>query len=253
MNTPGTDRELPVIHPGSPAPAAGKKGVSELIEYSRARQKISRRIAESKATIPHIYLELEVAMDSAEALRRRLGNDSGNGPAPTVTDLLVKATALALRDHPRSNSGYRDGNLELHSRINIGLAVDTDDGSLTPVIIDADRLSLFEIAAESRRMAERARSGELTPPEQSGATFAISNLGMFGITGSLPVVNPGQSAKLAVGRVTERPVVRDGRIVPGLVMQLNLSCDHRALHGGEAARLLGAIGGRLESPEELLE
>lgn len=237
---------------GSPAPHEGKKGQGRLIEYSRARQKISRRIAESKATIPHIYLQLQVGMDSAEDLRARLKATSGEDPVPTVTDLVIRSTALALLEHPRANGTYRDGNLELHSRINIGLAVDTEDGSLTPVITDADKRSATAIAVESRRLAVRARNGELTPPEQSGATFAISNPGMFGVTGSMPVVNPGQVAKLAVGRVTGQPVVRNGEVVPGRVMELDLSCDHRALHGGEAARLLRAIGDRLENPEVLL-
>ncbi|MCO5316269.1 MAG: 2-oxo acid dehydrogenase subunit E2 [Solirubrobacterales bacterium] len=240
----------PESSPDLPA-TGGKKGEGQLIEYSRARQKVSRRIAESKATIPHIYLQLQVRMDAAETLRTRLKATGGEDPAPTVTDLVIRATALALAEHPRANSSYRDGNLQLHDRINLGLAVDTEDGSLTPVITEADRRDLNGIAAEARRLAARARSGELTPPERSGATFAISNLGMFGVTGSMPVVDPGQSAKLSVGKVSDRPVVEAGRIVPGRVMELNLSCDHRALHGGEAARLLAAIGEKLERPEEL--
>jgi pyruvate dehydrogenase E2 component (dihydrolipoamide acetyltransferase) len=126
--------------------------------------------------------------------------------------------------------------------------VDTPDGSVTPVVTDADSKDLSEIAAEVRHLSARARSGEITPPEQAGATFAVSNLGMLGITSSEPVVNPGQSAKLAVGAVTERPVVRGGEVVPGEVMTLDLSCDHRVLHGGEAARFLGEVKANLENP-----
>ncbi|MBN8865922.1 MAG: 2-oxo acid dehydrogenase subunit E2 [Solirubrobacterales bacterium] len=224
---------------------AGNKGESEFVEYSRARQTMSRRIAESKATIPHIYLQVEADVTALIETRDEL---KAGGDAPTVNDLVIKAAALALRDHPRVNSTYRDGGIELHSRINVGVAVDTDDGSLTPVVADADRKDLTEIAEEIRNLSARARSGEITPPEQAGATFAISNLGMLGITSSEPVVNPGQAAKLAVGAVTERPVVRDGEIRPGRVMTLDLSCDHRVLHGGEAARFLGEVKAKLEDP-----
>lgn len=231
-------------------PAGGKKGEGEPVEYSRPRQTITRRIAESKATIPHIYLGLDVAMDAAEAFRTGLKAE-GDGAAPTVTDLVIRAAALALAAHPRVNSTYRDGGLAPRSRINIGFAVETDDGSVTPVVPDADRISLGEISATTRRLAARARNGELTPPEQSGATFAISNLGMLGITESLPVVNPGQSAKLAVGAITEQPVVRDGTLAVGRVMTMNLCCDHRVLHGGEAARFLTAVADLLQRPQEL--
>jgi pyruvate dehydrogenase E2 component (dihydrolipoamide acetyltransferase) len=233
----------------SPISPAGNKGDSEFVEYSRARQSMSRRIAESKATIPHIYLQVEA--DVTALIERRDAVKSSGEETPTVNDLVIKAAAVALRDHPRVNSTYRDGGIELHSRINVGVAVDTDDGSLTPVVADADRKDLGEIAGEVRNFSARARSGEITPPEQAGATFAVSNLGMLGITSSEPVVNPGQAAKLAVGAVTDRPVVRDGRVEPGKVMILDLSCDHRVLHGGEAARFLGQVKSNLEDPELL--
>ena len=228
-----------------PTSPAGNKGESEFVEYSRARQSMSRRIAESKATIPHIYLQVET---DVTALVRRRAALRAEGEAPTVNDLVIKATALALRNHSRVNSTYRDGGIELHSRINIGVAVDTPDGSITPVITDADSRDLNEIATEVRSLSARARSGEITPPEQAGATFEISNLGMLGITSSEPIVNPGQSAKLAVGAVTSRPVVRGGEVVPGDVMTLDLSCDHRVLHGGEAARFLNEVKANLENP-----
>lgn len=226
-------------------PLAGNKGESEFVEYSRARQSMSRRIAESKATIPHIYLQAEV---DATALVHRRAALRDSDEAPTVNDLVLKATALALRHHPRVNSTYRDGGIEIHSRINIGVAVDTEDGSLTPVIVDADLKGLGEIATEVRELSTRARSGEITPPEQAGATFAISNLGTLGVTSSEPVVNPGQAAKLAVGVITAKPVVRGGEVVPGDVMILDLSCDHRVLHGGEAARFLNEVKANLENP-----
>lgn len=228
--------------------ALGNKGESEFLEYSRARQSMSRRIAESKATIPHIYLQVEA---DVTALLRRREELRGSEPSPTVNDLVIKAAALALRNHPRVNSTYRDGGIEIHSRINVGVAVDTEDGSITPVITDADRKDLGEIAADMKTLAARARSGEITPPEQSGATFAISNLGMLGITSSEAVVNPGQAAKLAVGAVESRPVARDGGVVAGELVTLDLSCDHRVLHGGEAARFLTGVKANLEDPELL--
>lgn len=228
-----------------PASPTGNKGESEFVEYSRARQSMSRRIAESKATIPHIYMQVEA---DVTALVRRRAALRASGEAPTVNDLVIKAAALALRNHPRVNSTYRDGGLLIHPRINIGVAVDTEDGSLTPVIADADHKDLNEIAAEVRSLSARARSGEITPPEQAGATFSISNVGMLGITSSEPIVNPGQAAKLAVGAVTARPVVRGGEVVPGDVMTLDLSCDHRVLHGGEGARFLTEVRSNLEDP-----
>lgn len=229
----------------TPPSAAGNKGESEFVEYTRARQSMSRRIAESKATIPHIYLQVEA---DVTALLERRAALRADGDVPTVNDLVVKAAALALRSHPRVNATYRDGGLLFHSRINVGVAVDTEDGSLTPVITDADQKELGEIAAEVRGLSARARSGEITPPELAGATFSISNVGMLGITSSEPIVNPGQAAKLAVGAVTARPVVRAGEVVAGEVMTLDLSCDHRVLHGGEAARFLTEVRSNLEDP-----
>lgn len=226
-------------------PVVGNKGESEFVEYTRARQSMSRRIAESKATIPHIYLQVEADLTDLLGRREELRS---TGDTPTVNDLVIKAAALALRNHPRVNSTYRDGGIELHSRINVGVAVDTEDGSLTPVVADADHKSLAEITAEVRSLSARARSGEITPPEQAGATFAVSNLGMLGITSSEPVVNPGQAAKLAVGAVASRPVARNGEVAVGEVMTLDLSCDHRVLHGGEAARFLNEVKANLEDP-----
>lgn len=228
--------------PGSPV---GNRGESQFLEFSRSRQSMSRRIAESKATIPHIYLQVEA--DATALVRRRAALREAGG-APTVNDLVIKATALALREHPRVNSTYRDGGILIHPSINIGVAVDTEDGSVTPVVPEADEKDLGAIAEEVRRLSARARTGEITPPELAGATFSISNLGMLGVTSSEPVVNPGQAAKLAVGAVRERPVVRGGEVVAGEVMTLDLSCDHRVLHGGEAARFLGSVRSNLENP-----
>lgn len=228
--------------------ATGGKGESEFVEFSRARQSMTRRIAESKATIPHIYLQAEV---DASALVGRRASLRERGESPTLNDMVIRATALALASHRRVNSTYRDGGIELHSRINVGVAVDTADGSISPVITDADRKDLFEVASEVRELAGRARAGGLTPPELAGATFGISNLGPLGISSSEPIVNPGQAAKLAVGAITQKPVLRGGEVVPGELMTLDLSCDHRILHGGEAARFLNEVKKNLENPGSL--
>jgi pyruvate dehydrogenase E2 component (dihydrolipoamide acetyltransferase) len=162
--------------------------------------------------------------------------------------MIVKACALALREHPRANGAYRDGRFELFSRVNVGIAVAADDALVVPTIFDADRKSLGEIAATARELADRVRSQEITPPELSGATFTVSNLGMFGVTSFTAVINPPQAAILAAGAVRETPVVRDGAVVPGRLMSVTLACDHRILYGADAARFLSRVRELLEQP-----
>ena len=164
---------------------------------------------------------------------------------------MVKASALALRDFPRANGAYRDGQFELYSRINVGVAVAGQDALVVPTVFDADKKTLGMIAAESRRLAERVREGKITPPELSAGTFTISNLGMYGIRRFAAVINPPQAAILAVGELTPRPVVRDGEVVVRAVMELTLSCDHRILYGADAAEFLGRIREYLETPLRL--
>ena len=162
--------------------------------------------------------------------------------------MVVKACALALREFPRANGAYRDGRFELYSRVNVGVAVAARDALVVPTVFDADQKGLGQIAAESRALAERVRSGEITPPELSGATFTVSNLGMFGIDSFAAVINSPQAAILAVGRIAERPAVRDGKIVPAQLMSLTLACDHRILYGAEGARFLARVRELLEEP-----
>ena len=162
--------------------------------------------------------------------------------------MVVKAVALALRHHPRANSTYRDGRIEQFSRVNVGVAVAAQDALIVPVITDADRQDLREISTETRRLADRVRSGEVTPPELAGGTFTITNLGMFGVRSFDPVIHGGQAAILAVGEATERPAVRDGQVVAAHLMDLSLACDHRILYGAEAAEFLAEIKANLEEP-----
>ena len=170
---------------------------------------------------------------------------------PSVNDMVIKACALALREHPRANGAYRDGQLELYSRVNVGVAVAGQDALVVPTIFDADRKGLRQIASESRSLAERVRSAQITPPELSGATFTVSNLGMYGIDSFAAVINPPQAAILAVGAIKDRAVVRDGEIEPGQLMQVTLACDHRILYGAPGAAFLARIRGFLEEPLSL--
>src|SRR5262249_39725606 len=152
-------------------------------------------------------------------------------PAPTYNDMIVKACALALREHPRVNSSYRDGALRLHARINVGVAVATDEGLVVPTVFDAEEKSLGEIAAQARTLADRVRAETITPPELAGGTFTVSNLGMYGVDRFTAIINPPQVAILAVGSVEPRYVVRDGAPVVRSTTTLTLICDHRALYG----------------------
>lgn len=237
--------------PAAAAPAAaGGKGEVEIVPLDRTQQTIARRMAESKATIPHFVLRTEVDMRRAVQVREAFKRESAarDLPAPSYNDLVVKATARALGLYPRANAAYEDGTFRLYPRINVGIAVATDNALLVPVIGDVDRKDLHAIAAESRKLAERVRSGEITPPELSGGTFTVSNLGMFGVRGFDAVINPGQAGILAVGELVERPVVEDGVLVPGRTMELSLSCDHRILYGADGALFLAAIRAGLEEP-----
>ena len=208
-------------------------------------------MAESKATAPDFVMTLEVDMDEAVEFREQLKAAAGDGPAPSFNDFVIKAAALALRDFPRANGAYRDGQFELYSRVNVGVAVAGQDALVVPTVFDADRKSLGTIAAEARRLAERVRDGKITPPELSAGTFTISNLGMYGIRRFVAVINPPQAAILAVGELSPKPVVRDGEVVIRNTLELTLTCDHRILYGAEAAEFLARSASTCETPLRL--
>ncbi len=228
------------------------KGQTSYEDLSKTQQVIARRMAESKATAPHFYLRAAVDMSQAVEGRQKLKAFSrGDSVLPSFNDMVVKACALALREHPRANGAYRDGRFELYSRVNVGVAVATEDALVVPTVFDADEKSLRQIAAESRELAAKVRDGRITPPELSGATFTVSNLGMYGIEGFSAVINPPQAAILAVGAIEERPVVRDGEIATAHLMQVDLACDHRILYGAPAAEFLARVRALLEEPLSL--
>jgi pyruvate dehydrogenase E2 component (dihydrolipoamide acetyltransferase) len=243
--------------PGAPAEAAPgarerpetAKGQVSTQELTKLQQTVARRMAESKATAPHFYLQVEVDMSRCVAARTKLKQDAAEGDVvPSFNDMVVKAAAIALREHPRANGAYRDGKLELYGRINVGVAVAVRDALVVPTVFDADRKGLRQIAEETRALAQRVRDGTVTPPELSGGTFTVSNLGMFGIDSFSAVINPPQAGILAVGGITETPVVRDGTITTAHLMTLNLACDHRILYGAEGARFVDRIRGLLAEP-----
>jgi pyruvate dehydrogenase E2 component (dihydrolipoamide acetyltransferase) len=256
--------------PPSVKDIATAKGEASTVELSRTQRTIARRMAESKATIPDFTLTADVDMERCVELRaelKRLSHSSAGGGSatssedgsavPTYNDMIVKACALALREHPRANGSYRDGRFELHSRVNVGVAVavaseDPTAGALVvPTLFDADTKALGEIARETRALAKRVRDGTVTPPELSGGTFTVSNLGMYSIASFTAIVNPPQAAILAVGTVEPRAVVRDGQILARHTMSLTLACDHRILYGADAALFLARVRELLEEPTAL--
>ena len=257
----------------APAPSQGAsieervataKGRTTIVELTRTQQTIARRMSESRATIPDFTLQAELDMEECVALRAELKRLSrpgtsasaeppaGDSPdVPTYNDMVVKACALALREHPRANGSYRDGHLELHERINVGVAVAAHDALIVPTVFDADEKSLGEIARETRALAERVRAGTITPPELGGGTFTVSNLGMYGVRSFSAIINPPQAAILSVGSLEQRAVVRDGELAAVHTMAVTLACDHRILYGADAALLLARIRELLQTPTSL--
>jgi pyruvate dehydrogenase E2 component (dihydrolipoamide acetyltransferase) len=237
----------------APSPETAK-GEVEVLELTRLQSTVARRMAEAKATIPHFYLSMDIDMTEAVKLRARLKEVAGEGVVvPTFNDMVVKACARALREFPRANGAYRDGHVEQYSRVNVGVAVAAQDALVVPTVFDADVKALGEIAARSRELAEKVREGKITPPELSGGTFTVSNLGMFGIENFAAVINPPQAAILAVGALEPKAVVdRDTRRVAVRdMMGVTLACDHRILYGADGARFLGRVRDLLQQPLSL--
>ncbi len=190
------------------------RGETTTQDLTRLQQTVARRMAESKATAPEFVLNCEVDMEAAVELRKQLkvAAQDGRGTVPSFNDFVIKASALALRDFPRANGAYRDGKFELYGRVNVGVAVAGQDALVVPTVFDADRKSLGQIAGEARALAERVRAGAITPPELSSGTFTVSNLGMYGISSFVAVINPPQAAILAVGAMEPKAIVEDGEV-----------------------------------------
>ena len=229
---------------------AGPKGEAEIQELTRLQQTVSRRMAESKATAPDFSISLTVDMTQAVELRSRLKEVAD--PAPSFNDMVVKAAATALTEHPRVNGAYRDGKFELYDNVNIGVAVAAQDALVVPTVFNADQKSLGQISKDARAVIEKVRDKTVTPPELSGGTFTVSNLGMFGIEFFTAIINPPQASILTVGKLEKRPAVDDsGRIVAQDQMTLSLVCDHRILYGADGAKFLARVKELLEQPLSL--
>ena len=244
---PAEEEQAPEPQQAVASGEAGPKGEVYVQELTRLQQTVSRRMAESKATAPDFTLEVDVEMEACVELRQRLKEVAD--PVPSLNDMIVKACALALREFPRVNGAYRDGRFELYEKVNVGIAVAAQDTLVVPTIFDTAWKSLGEIARAAHEAIRKVRDNTITPPELSGGTFTVSNLGMFGIDRFSAVINPPQAAILTVGALRKKPIVDDsGRVVARDMATLSLVSDHRILYGADAAQFLARVREVLEKP-----
>jgi pyruvate dehydrogenase E2 component (dihydrolipoamide acetyltransferase) len=236
--------------PAVTAPALPEGGIRDE-PLSAMRKTIAKRLTQSIGPVPHFFLTAEIDMERAWEAREQL---KGLGEAYQISfnDLIVKAVALALRQHPAVNAAFLEDRIRHYGDVHVGMAVAVEDGLITPVVRHADRKGLLEIAAESRALAERAHARKLQPDEYTGATFTVSNLGMFDIEEFTAVINPPEAGILAVGRIAQRPVVVDGAVQPRRTMRVTMSCDHRAVDGATGAKFLKTLKLMLENPLAML-
>jgi pyruvate dehydrogenase E2 component (dihydrolipoyllysine-residue acetyltransferase) len=235
-------------------PPAARVPVEDMLqELSPMLKAVAHRMAQAKATVPHFYVSSEIDMTRAVEVRRELNEGlAESGEKISLNDLVVRACALALMQHPQAHRSYVDGRHAYHAHANIGIAVALDDGLVVPVVREADTKTLREISREARDLAGRARTGGLKQPEIEGGTFTVSNMGMLEVSSFAAIINPPESAILAVGATAERPVVVDGQVVVRSMMNVTLACDHRACSGADGARLLQTVKRFLQAPASLL-
>ena len=228
----------------------------ESVRISQMRKTIAKRLAESKFTNPHFYLTIDVDMGNAVDFRSRLNEKAAAKELGKVSfnDLVTKACALSLRQHPWVNASWMEaeGEIRLHHDVHVAIAVAVDEGLITPVVTHADRKGLAQIGAETKDLATKGRNKELTPEDWSGSTFTTSNLGMFGIEEFTAIINPPNACILAIGAIRDTPVVDNGAVVPGKRMKVTLSCDHRVVDGATGSAFLGSVRGYLEDPVTML-
>ena len=238
----------PSPQPGAQTPTAP----AEHVAASPLRRAIAQRMSQSKQTIPHFYITKSVTMDDALALRKQINAALAEDEQVTVNDLVMKATALALRDFPSLNASYIDDQIVYQPAINIGAAVSVDGGVLTVVNRQTDRAAVPDIARANRAMIQRARAGKVRPEDVTGGTFTVSNLGAFDTEHFAAIISPPQAAILAVATARETAVVVSGQVVVRTVMQITISADHRVTDGAECARFLQRVQELLEAPIKLL-
>jgi pyruvate dehydrogenase E2 component (dihydrolipoamide acetyltransferase) len=231
---------------GAPVAAAGD---TTEVPVTQMRKAIAKRLAQSIGPIPTFYLTVEVDMTRMVELRGRLNERlEQSGGKASLNDFIIKAVAVALAQHPEVNASWGDSAIVRHNRVHVGVAVAVEDGLITPIIRDADRKRVRDIAAEVKELAGRARDKKLKPEEYTGATFSISNLGMFGIVEFTAIINPPEAGILAVGAVEEKPVVVNGEVVVQSRMRMTMSCDHRVVDGAMGARFLQTVRELVEDP-----
>ncbi|MGB9587863.1 MAG: dihydrolipoamide acetyltransferase family protein [Armatimonadota bacterium] len=249
------ERLAPAVEaPTAPRPSAEIPTLevpAEEHELSKMRRTIAERMTRSKQTVPHFYVTSEIEMDWAARVRDELNADESQVKV-SFTDMIIKACALALAKFPTVNASYSEDKVLIHKEINIGFATALDEGLVVPVVRNADKKSLREIAAETKALAQRARENRVHVSDFSGGTFTISNLGMFNVESFTAIINPPEAAALAVGTIREVPVVVDGAIAASRRMKATISADHRLLDGAIAATFLEEIRKNLESPIALL-
>ena len=221
------------------------------IPLTQIRKTIARRLAESNGPVPTFFLTAEFDVTRAAEMRAQLA-EMGDEYKASFNDIVIKAVALALSEHPEVNAHWLDDKIRQFNRIHVAMAVAVEDGLITPVLFDADRLQLWEISARARELAGRARERKLTPEEYTGGTFTVSNLGMFGIDQFTAIINPPEAGILAVGGVEEKPVVIDGRLEVRSRMRVTMSCDHRAIDGATGAKFLQTLRRYIENPLSLV-
>ncbi|MEH0542712.1 dihydrolipoamide acetyltransferase family protein [Streptomyces sp. B21-105] len=245
---PDATRSSTELAPPTPVTGTASNAVDDsddVVPLSTIRRLTAQRLTQSTQQAPHFYLTTVIDADALLALRAQINERlDDDGPRISLNDLLIKACAAALRNHPQVNSSWDTTRILRHGRVHIGIAVATDDGLMVPVLHDADRKTLTSIAREAHDLAGKARARHLSPAELSGGTFTISNLGSFGIDHFTAVINPPRAAILAVGAARPQPVVRDGELGVGTIMAVTLSVDHRVLDGATAAAYLADLRGR---------
>ncbi|MBI2887384.1 MAG: 2-oxo acid dehydrogenase subunit E2 [Chloroflexi bacterium] len=247
-----TPEVAPTPLPVAAAAFPGLVEEEELVPLSTMQRTIVARMLESKAASPHFYVTSEIDMAEAVAFRRSLNEALGEGQGATVNDLVVKAVALALRQHPDANAAYRDGQMVRFKHVHVGIAVAVPNGLVVPVIRHADQKSLRQIASEARELVEKARNRRLTIQEMEGSTFSVTNLGMYGVDQFTGIINQPNAAILAVGAIVRKPVVKEEQIVISDRMRVTLSVDHRVFYGATAAEFLRDVKSILEHPLRLV-
>jgi pyruvate dehydrogenase E2 component (dihydrolipoamide acetyltransferase) len=221
------------------------------IPLTQIRKTIARRLAESNGPVPTFFLTSEYDATRASELRTQLA-EMGDQYKVSFNDIVIKAVALALAEHPEVNAHWLNDKIRQFNRIHVAMAVAVEDGLITPVLFDADRLSLWEISAKARDLAKRARDRKLMPEEYTGATFTVSNLGMFGIDQFTAIINPPEAGILAIGGVEEKPIVVNGALEIRQRMRVTMSCDHRAIDGATGAKFLETVRRYMENPLSLV-